>query len=275
MAYVYRHIRLDKNEPFYIGIGSDNRYQRAFCKKTRNNIWNKITNKTSYEVEILLDNLSVEDAKKKEIEFISLYKRIDNGNGVLANMTDGGEGCKGLIHTLESRIKMGDANRGKTISLENRKKVSEFHKGKVTPEYVKRKISIAQMGRKHSQESIEKMRISSMNPVFSPETRLKISIANKGKVRSDETKRKLSIANSGANHPFYGKKLPDSTKEKIKKSAKRGVDARSAILNESQVIEIRKIRELEGMSHGKIAKKYNIGKSAITSIINRKTWTHI
>jgi hypothetical protein len=22
MAYVYRHIRLDKNEPFYIGIGS-------------------------------------------------------------------------------------------------------------------------------------------------------------------------------------------------------------------------------------------------------------
>lgn len=23
MAYVYRHIRLDKNEPFYIGIGKD------------------------------------------------------------------------------------------------------------------------------------------------------------------------------------------------------------------------------------------------------------
>jgi hypothetical protein len=24
MAYLYRHIRHDKNEPFYIGIGSDN-----------------------------------------------------------------------------------------------------------------------------------------------------------------------------------------------------------------------------------------------------------
>ena len=29
MAYVYRHIRLDKNEPFYIGIGSDKEYKRA------------------------------------------------------------------------------------------------------------------------------------------------------------------------------------------------------------------------------------------------------
>jgi hypothetical protein len=25
MAYIYRHIRLDKNEPFYIGIGSDDK----------------------------------------------------------------------------------------------------------------------------------------------------------------------------------------------------------------------------------------------------------
>ena len=27
MAYLYRHIRLDKNEPFYIGIVSDNVYK--------------------------------------------------------------------------------------------------------------------------------------------------------------------------------------------------------------------------------------------------------
>ena len=32
MAYLYRHIRLDKNEPFYIGIGSNelNNYKRAY-----------------------------------------------------------------------------------------------------------------------------------------------------------------------------------------------------------------------------------------------------
>jgi hypothetical protein len=32
MAYLYRHIRLDKNEPFYIGIGSDKQYKRAYNK---------------------------------------------------------------------------------------------------------------------------------------------------------------------------------------------------------------------------------------------------
>jgi hypothetical protein len=34
MAYVYRHIRLDKNEPFYIGVGSDSNYSRAFTKRS-------------------------------------------------------------------------------------------------------------------------------------------------------------------------------------------------------------------------------------------------
>ena len=47
MAYVYRHIRLDKNEPFYIGIGSDNNYKRANQTNggRRNNIWEKIFSK--------------------------------------------------------------------------------------------------------------------------------------------------------------------------------------------------------------------------------------
>ena len=76
MAYVYRHIRLDKNEPFYIGVGSDDVYKRANDTKGRNKIWYDITKKTDYEVEILFDNISWEDALSKEIEFIDLYKRM-------------------------------------------------------------------------------------------------------------------------------------------------------------------------------------------------------
>lgn len=41
MAYVYRHIRLDKNEPFYIGIGSDINYQRAYNYQRRTKYWKK------------------------------------------------------------------------------------------------------------------------------------------------------------------------------------------------------------------------------------------
>jgi hypothetical protein len=42
---VYRHIRLDKNEPFYIGIGSDRNYKRASSIKDRNKYWGNIVNK--------------------------------------------------------------------------------------------------------------------------------------------------------------------------------------------------------------------------------------
>ena len=70
MAYLYRHIRLDKNEPFYIGIGSDEKYKRAYSKKSRNKYWSNIANITEYEVEIMLDNLTWEEVCKKEIEFV-------------------------------------------------------------------------------------------------------------------------------------------------------------------------------------------------------------
>ena len=94
MAYVYRHIRLDKNEVFYIGIGkdSDSNYRRAYVKEGRNSHWINITNITDYEIEIIIDNLTWEEAAVKEIEFISLYGRYDIGHGTLVNQTDGGTG---------------------------------------------------------------------------------------------------------------------------------------------------------------------------------------
>lgn len=90
MAYVYRHIRLDKNVPFYIGIGEIDRRSRV--NYGRNRLWNYIAAKTPYEVEILVDKIEWDEACKKEVEFINLYGRIDKNTGTLANMTDGGEG---------------------------------------------------------------------------------------------------------------------------------------------------------------------------------------
>jgi hypothetical protein len=89
MSVVYRHIRLDKNEPFYIGVGVDK--HRAIRKSYRNKIWNDIVAKTDYRVEILFDDLNKEDAVEKEIELIKLYGRINNSTGSLANLTDGGD----------------------------------------------------------------------------------------------------------------------------------------------------------------------------------------
>ena len=109
MAVVYRHIRKDKNQPFYIGIGNE---KRPYKKSDRNNYWNSIVKKTDYEVEILFDNLTWEEASEKEIEFIKLYGRKDNGTGILANMTDGGEGSLGTKVTQETRRKMSEKRIG-------------------------------------------------------------------------------------------------------------------------------------------------------------------
>jgi hypothetical protein len=65
--YVYRHIRLDKNEPFYIGIGTSEYYNRARRKKGRNKIWHRIVDKTDYTIEIIDESDDYQYIKQKEI----------------------------------------------------------------------------------------------------------------------------------------------------------------------------------------------------------------
>jgi hypothetical protein len=151
MAYVYRHIRLDKNEPFYIGISTH--LKRAYEKSQRNNIWKSIVSKTEYVVEILFDDLAREDACKKEYELVSLYGRIHNKTGTLANLTCGGEDFPGSWNigrkateeqkarlreaakykkpkSKESYEKTAAALRGVPKSEEHKRKLSEYFKGK-------------------------------------------------------------------------------------------------------------------------------------------------
>jgi hypothetical protein len=95
MAYVYTYTRLDKNEIFYVGIGSDTRYKRAKNLSLRTDYFKKIINKSKYKLDIVFDNLTWEEACQKEIEFIALYGRIDLKTGTLVNFTNGGEGRLG------------------------------------------------------------------------------------------------------------------------------------------------------------------------------------
>jgi hypothetical protein len=107
---VYRHIRHDKNEPFYIGIGSERRSKDSGTR--RSTIWNNITAKSSYDIEILFEDLTWEEACLKEKEFILIYGRKDKKTGSLCNMTDGGDGAPGQIHSEETKFKRGLAITG-------------------------------------------------------------------------------------------------------------------------------------------------------------------
>jgi hypothetical protein len=103
--YVYKHIRLDKNEPFYIGIGNKKNFGRAFefSKDKRNEIWWKIYSKTNIYVEILYESLTKTEASLKEQELIKKYGRKDLNEGSLCNMTDGGDGIWNCIRTEKTR----------------------------------------------------------------------------------------------------------------------------------------------------------------------------
>ena len=150
--YVYRHIRLDKNEPFYIGIGNKKNYARAYQTNPdrRNEIWKKIFIKTDIEIEIILENLSKTQASEKEQEFIKLYGRKDLDTGSLTNMTDGGDGIWNCLRSKETKEilrqqKLGNKNPmfGKSQSYETKLKRSKSLTGQKRSEEVKKKQSLS------------------------------------------------------------------------------------------------------------------------------------
>ena len=180
MAYIYKHIRKDTNEVFYIGIGSDSTYKRAYSKRGRNDHWKKLINKVGYVVEIIEDDIDWETACMNEIKLILEYGRTDLGTGCLVNKTDGGDGHKNP--SLETRLKISKGNKGKIISEEAKEAIRKSNKN---IEY------------KLSSEHLEKLTNSKIGKKYTEEHKLNISLSKLGKKRkpfSEETKIKMREA---------------------------------------------------------------------------------
>lgn len=197
MACVYRHIRLDNGNPFYIGIGKNE--SRAYSKRGRNIFWQRIVSKCGYEVEILFYDLDYEQAKLKEQEFIYLYGRTDTCNGLLCNLTNGGDGSLGYKPTQEALLKIAKASKGRIKTkeqIDKWKKNMNFEKDEEFRERIRQSL----IGRKHSPERVEKIRNSLKGKTLSEETKIKISKALKGrkaKPITEEHRSNLSISHTG------------------------------------------------------------------------------
>lgn len=147
MAVVYRHIREDTNEVFYIGIGKTEK--RAHEKHHhRSDFWKNIA-KNGFKADIIFDDLTWEEACEKEKEFILLYGRKDKGLGSLVNMTDGGDGGYGIIVKEETKEKI----RLFQLSLNKKGKP-----GRKQSSEVREKIKNTLTGRKRPDDVIQKMR---------------------------------------------------------------------------------------------------------------------
>lgn len=213
--YVYAHTRATDGSIFYIGKGHG---KRAWSK-SRSSYWKNTVAKYGYNVLILLNGLTEEQSFILEKQLI-----LSIGRNSLVNLTDGGEGPSGCIHTEESRRinseskkglntyprseehkrKLSEVNMGKKLSLETRKKMSESRKGiKYGPrsEDAKMNMSNSQKGKKLSEETKLKMSQSKKGvkkPPRSEEHKRKLSEAQKGKKRSPETTAKR-LATRAAN----------------------------------------------------------------------------
>lgn len=158
--FLYRHIRVDTNEVFYIGVGTKyidqrtgkkhcNVYRRACLKALRNPFWKNIVAKTKYDIEIVCESDSYEFIEEKEKEFIQIYGRREFKTGTLCNMTDGGKGQRMVFlksHSDETRKKMSESAKGRKFTEEHKRKLSEakrnnpFLKGRKFSEEHKQKI---------------------------------------------------------------------------------------------------------------------------------------
>jgi hypothetical protein len=104
--YLYRHVRHDTNEVFYIGIGTkrhinriysqNTEYSRAYEKYGRSDYWKNIVAKTTYTIEIIMESNDKNFICQKEIEFIKLYGKKYDNKGTLVNFADGGNGASGI-----------------------------------------------------------------------------------------------------------------------------------------------------------------------------------
>lgn len=181
--YIYIWIRKDKEEVFYVGKGSKNRYKDM---SMRNRYFLNIVNKVgmdNIEIKIIEDGLTEEEAFNREIYYIDFYKKE---GCKLANLTKGGEGSSNWYdflteeekerhrrisacftnrkHSIETRKKMSEVAKGRRLSEETKKKLSEmakgregYWKGKKLPEEVRNKISESKRGSKVSEETKKKI----------------------------------------------------------------------------------------------------------------------
>lgn len=140
--FLYRHIRKDSNEPFYIGIGTKplkyngirTEYKRAYdtSPKKRSIFWTNVFIKSNkdIEVQILFESTNYNLIKQKEQEFILLHGRKDNAKGSLVNLTEGGEGVLGMIVSEKTRKLISEKNIGRKQSEETIRKIKLNHASK-------------------------------------------------------------------------------------------------------------------------------------------------
>lgn len=231
--YVYLWLRSKDSEhgpkfsPYYAGKGSND---RAFCRHGRV----CPAPKSDEYIVFVQEGLTEDEAFALEKYCIGLYGRLDQGTGILRNLTDGGDGPSGYKHTTATRLLLSKKFKGRT----------SWWKGKTHNMESRIKMSKSAKGRKQSRETIEKKRKALLGQKRSEEVRRKIAEIRTGTNHSEETKQKISQNRKGKTageknpqwgkkgelSPNFGKPRPEETRRKISEAHKgKKMGKRSAV----------------------------------------------
>lgn len=210
--YVYK-ITNNNNGKYYIGKTNDLEkrwYNHVYCalvNKENTYFYNAIRKHGALNFSIKqIEECDTEElALEQEIFWINELNARERGIGY--NMTNGGDGVSGLVHSEESKQKQREKMLGRKHSLEHNKKISESNKGKIVSKEVKEKISKANLGENNGMfgKSITK------------ETRKKLSNFQSTRLRhplTEEHKKRNSEAASNQDHSF---RIPIEIKNEIVK----------------------------------------------------------
>jgi NUMOD3 motif len=178
--YTYMHTRVSDGQVFYIGKGSA-RDKRAHSLKGRSAFWKRTVAKHGYSVDICMRFQNEQDALVHEKFLISCFREM---KAPLANITDGGEGTSGLVHSEETRKKLSVAGKGRKRTPEQVAASAAGSRGqKRTPEQ-RAKLTAAQTGRACKEATREKLRQHNTGKKATAETRAKQSAALTGKAKT-------------------------------------------------------------------------------------------
>ncbi len=181
MVYIYALIDPRTKLVRYVGQTSNlkERYYQHCSSTTLRKTYVGCWLKSLWRLEIkpILEVLSVETEetwKQGEKFWIAYFRRLGCS---LTNLTDGGDGTRGIVRSSEFREKIRQANLGKRHTAKTKKKMSENR-----------------MGHPVSQKVIDRAHNLNLGKVFSLKTREKMRLAHIGKALSSETRKHLSEA---------------------------------------------------------------------------------
>ena len=177
MGVIY--LRTNKiNGKKYVGLTTDLKARQAEWKCLKQPYAGNVINNARKKYGIdAFDFEILKECEDEELDYWEKYyiKELNTKKPYGYNMTEGGDGCPGYIHSEETRKKISDANKGRKFSEEHKRHISESKKGlKHT----------AEQNKKHS----ERMKCEK-NPFW-------------GKQHTEETKRKISEAKKGKKRPI-------------------------------------------------------------------------